>query len=47
MTRARLGALAVVVALVMPMVVGAMARAQQLPYERAALIIVVPGMSFE
>ncbi|HEY8116072.1 MAG TPA: hypothetical protein VIH70_06635 [Actinomycetota bacterium] len=47
MTRARLGALAVVVALIMPMVVGAMARAQQLPYERAALIIVVPGMSFE
>jgi hypothetical protein len=46
-TRARLGALAVGFAFLAPMAMGASAKAQELPYERAALIIVVPGMSFE
>jgi hypothetical protein len=46
-TRARLGALAVGFAFLAAMAVSASAKAQDLPYERAALIIVVPGMSFE
>jgi hypothetical protein len=45
-TRARLGALAVGVAFMAP-VLGLAAVGQELPYDRAALIIVVPGMSFE
>lgn len=47
MTRARLGALAVGFAFLAPMAMSASAKAQELPYARAALIIVVPGMSFE
>ena len=46
MTRARLGALAVV-ALMAPPVLGLTAATQELLHERGALIIVVPGMSFE
>jgi hypothetical protein len=45
-TRARLGALAVGVAFTSP-VLGFAALGQELPYDHAALIIVVPGMSFE
>ena len=47
MTRARLGALFAGVTLMTPVAFGASAAAQTLPYDRAALIIVVPGMSFE
>ena len=46
MTRARLGALAVASAFLALMVFSAAAGAQDLPHERAALIIVVPGISF-